>query len=116
VAGPRWTGPAGPDSYDAMSQIQGDLFEAAPAGNDRQQEEIVGLIRARLRATLVLVKSAKTMPWNDQLEIIREDNAFRYGARHLPPAEGEALWAEFDAEMERLYAVMNEGKELDPDD
>ena len=30
-----------------------------------------------------------------------------------PPAEGAALWAEFDAETDRLYAVMNEGKEPD---
>ena len=30
-----------------------------------------------------------------------------------PPAEGAALWAEFDAETDRPYAVMNEGKEPD---
>ncbi len=28
-----------------------------------------------------------------------------------PPDEGAALWAEFDAEMDRLYAIMNVGKE-----
>ena len=53
------------------------------------------------------------MPWPDQLAVIREDNAFRFGKDVLPPAEGAALWAEFDAEMDRLYAVMNEGKEPD---
>ena len=55
------------------------------------------------------------MPWHDMLTVIREDNAFRYGKGLLPPAEGEALWAAFDYEMDRLYAVMNEGHEPDKD-
>jgi len=37
----------------------------------------------------------------------------RGGGGRLPPAEGAALGAEFDAAMDRLYAVMNEGKEPD---
>ncbi len=45
--------------------------------------------------------------------MIREDNAFRYAKGLLPPEEGEALWAAFDREMDRLYAVANEGRELD---
>jgi hypothetical protein len=53
------------------------------------------------------------IPRSDQLAIIREDNAFRFSKDLLPPAEGATLWAEFDAEMNRLYAIMNEGKELD---
>ncbi len=60
-----------------------------------------------------MVKSAKTMPWADQLAIIREDNAFRFGKNLLPPAEGAALWAEFNVEMDRLYALLNEGTEPD---
>lgn len=70
----------------------------------------------RLHATLALVKSASAMPWPDELAIIREDNAFRFGKDMLPPEEGAALWAEFDAEMDRLYAVMNADKEPDPGD
>ena len=49
------------------------------------------------------------------LTIIREDSAFRFGKDVLPPEEGAALWAEFNVEIERHYAIMNEGKEL-PDD
>ena len=79
-------------------------------------DEIVALVRSRLHATLALVKAACAMPWPDQLAIIREDNAFRFGKDVLPSAEGAALWAEFDAEMNRLYAIMNEGKEPDLDD
>jgi len=73
----------------------------------------VAAIRERLHATLALVKSATAMPWANTLVIIREENAFRFGKEALPPDEGAALWAEFDAEMERLYAAMNDGREPD---
>ena len=73
-------------------------------------------MRSRLHAPLALVKTAATMPWADQLSIIREDNAFCFGKGVLPPDEGAALWAEFDVEMNRLYAIMNQGREPDQDD
>ena len=98
-----------------MSASQADLFGPTRA-SEPPSEEVTALIRARLHATLALVKAAPVMPWTDRLAIIREDNAFRFGKDALPPAEGAALWAEFDAEMDRLYAVMNEGKEPDLDD
>jgi hypothetical protein len=62
---------------------------------------------------LALVKSAEVMPWTDLLAIIGEDNAFRFSKDILPPDEGAALWAEFNVEMDRLYAIMNAGKEPD---
>lgn len=96
-----------------MSIAQADLFGAAPAVREPPSDEIVALVPRRLYATLALVKSAATMPWSDQLAIIREDNAFRFGKDLLPPAEAAALRAEFDAEMNRLFAVMNAGKEPD---
>lgn len=96
-----------------MSESQPDLFGSASPVREQPSEEIVTLVRSRLHATLALVKAAETMPWTDQLTIIREDNAFRFGKEVLPPAEGAALWAEFDAEMDRLYSIMNEGKEPD---
>ena len=79
-----------------MSVSQGDLFGAVSHISEQPSEEIVALVRKRLHAALVLVKSAETMPWSDQLVIIREDNAFRFGKDLLPAAEGAALWAEFD--------------------
>ena len=97
-----------------MPTPQADLFGLSCAG-EPSSEEVVTLIRARLYATLALVKAADTMPWTDPLAIVREDNAFRFGKDALPPAEGAALWAKFDAEMDRLYAAMNEGKEPDGD-
>jgi hypothetical protein len=99
-----------------MSVLQADLFGAASHISEQPSDEIVALVRSRLRASLALVKSADAMPWPDQLAIIREDNAFRFGKDVLPPDEGAALWAEFDVEMNRLYAIMNEGKEPDLDD
>lgn len=71
--------------------------------------------RARLQATLALVKAAEKMPWNDMLRVIREDNGFRWAKDVLPPEEGAALWAEFDAEMDRLYAVLNAAAEAADD-
>jgi hypothetical protein len=98
-----------------MSSVQPDLFGPQIRTGEASSDDIVALVRARLHATLALVKAAEAMPWSDQLAIIREDNAFRFAKDVLPPAEGAALWAEFDAEMDRLYAIMNEGCEPDPD-
>lgn len=96
-----------------MSAAQADLFGTLSPAGEPANDEIVALVRSRLCAKLELVKSAEAMPWADHLAIIREDNAFRFGKDALPPEEGAALWAEFSAEMDRLYAVMNEGKEPD---
>lgn len=97
-----------------MPAQQADLFGAQPGpAREPPSPEIAALVRARLHAALALVRGAPEMPWTDMLAIIREDNAFRYGKDLLPAAEGAALWAEFDREMDRLHAVMNQGKELD---
>jgi hypothetical protein len=96
-----------------MSVSQADLFGTGSHAREQAGDEVVALVRRRLHATLALVKSADAMPWPDQLTIIREDNAFRFGKDVLPREEGAALWAEFDAEMNRLYAIMNAGKEPD---
>lgn len=97
-----------------MAKLQADLFETEAEAAPGPSQEIVAIVRARLHAALDLVKGAQQMPWPDMLSIIREDNAFRFGKDVLPAAEGAELWAAFDAEMYRLYAIMNEGKELDP--
>lgn len=98
-----------------MSELQLDLFGTASPADEPPDDEFLAHVRSRLHATLALVKSAEAMPWNDMLAIIREDNGFRYAKDFLPPAEGAALWAEFDAEMDRLYAIMNKGHEADLD-
>ena len=96
-----------------MSVMQSDLFGGGDAPVERPSDEVVALVRARLHASLALVRGATAMPWGDMLAIIREDNGFRFGKDILPAEEGAALWAEFDQEMDRLYAIMNAGKEPD---
>jgi len=98
-----------------MSNVQPDLFGTPAPAREQPSDEILAIVRKRLHAALALVKSAEAMPWADMLSIIREDNAFRFAKDILPPAEGAPLWAEFDVEMDRLYAIMNKGTELDPD-
>ncbi len=100
----------------AMTARQPDLFgspEHPGPARDAPLPEIVALVRTHLRAALALVQGAERMPWPDQLSVIREDNALRYAKGLLPAEEGAALWAAFDREMDRLYAVMNEGKDVD---
>jgi hypothetical protein len=108
-----WADSERTDILDGMSVLQDDLFGTAPSTSAQPSDEIVALVRSRLHATLALVKAATAMPWPDQLTIIREDNAFRFGKDVLPRDEGAALWSQFDNEMNRLYAIMNEGKEPD---
>jgi len=96
-----------------MSAAQPDLFGIARRAPQPDQE-IQSLVRARLHATLNLVRGAPSMPWDDPLAMIREDNAFRYAKDLLPPVEGAALWAEFNREMERLYALLNAEQGADP--
>jgi hypothetical protein len=85
--------------------VQADLFATEPPEAEQPSDEVVSIIRSRLHATLALLKSATRMPWTDTLAVIREDNAFRYGKDALPADEGARSWAEFDAEMDRLYAL-----------
>ena len=88
--------------------VQTDLFATQSPSVEPPSEEVVAIIRTRLHATLALVKSARSMPWTESMAIIREDNAFRFGKDALPAEEGAILWAQFDAEMDRLYAILNE--------
>ena len=97
-----------------MPASQPDLFGTPAPVRELPSEEIQAVFRKRLRELLALVQGAETMPWATLNDIIREDNYFRAHKDLLPPAEGTALWAAFDVEMDRLYAIMNQGTELDP--
>ena len=44
-------------------------------------------------------------PWKDQMGVILDDGAFQRAMQHVPMDEAKVLWAEFDAQMERLYAI-----------
>ena len=51
------------------------------------------------------LKVAPAPPWKDDAGVILDDGAFRRAMRLVPTEEAQASWAEFDAEMERLYAI-----------
>jgi len=88
-----------------MAERQPDLFgEAAPAA-PATDPQVAAIIRARLHAMLDRVRGASAMPWPDRLAAIHAENGFRHDKDFLPPAEAAALWAEFDAELDRLYAL-----------
>lgn len=99
-----------------MQHVQPDLFGPAPLRAEPPDAATLAMIRERLHKVLAMVRTAQTMPWTNQMTIIHEDNRFRMSKDLLPPEEGAALWAEFDAHMDRLYAIMNEGKDLPPED
>jgi len=89
-----------------MADPQTDLFATlAPAPAAPPADAVVALLRARLHATLAMMRAATAMPWPDRLAIIHAENAFRCDKNVLPAEEGAALWAEFDREMDRLFAL-----------
>ncbi len=75
---------------------QGDLSAHVAIPAPVVVEVVVAVARARLVATLALVRAAETMPWRDPLRIVREDEAFAADAVLLPGGEGAALWGAYD--------------------
>ncbi len=61
--------------------------------------------RARMRQMIDRLEDASVPPWKDQMSVILDDGAFQRAMRLVPSAEAQALWAEFDAQMERLHAI-----------
>ena len=87
-----------------MKHMQADLFAEDSAERNKFAASMLESIRERLLATLARLEAAKTFPWSDPLDAIHEENRFQRGADMLGQ-EGTALWARFDAEMDRLYAT-----------
>jgi len=87
-----------------MGYTQPDLF--AQDGNERNTltEEWRTAIRARLETRLAQLEAEPAFPWKNPLDAVHEENRFEHDTRLLG-AEGTALWARFDREMDRLYAA-----------
>lgn len=94
-----------------MSDRQSDLFGTLAPTPPRVSEDFVALMRKRMLETLDMMKAAQAMPWTDRIAVIHVENAFRANKNLLPPAEGAALWAEFDREMDRLFALAHAAEE-----
>ena len=61
--------------------------------------------RARMRDMIDRLRAASAPPWKDEMAAILDDGAFQRAMHYVPEAEARALWAEYDAQAERLYAV-----------
>lgn len=85
---------------------QPGLFDAA-RGFDHAEATAA---RTRMRETIDRLSAAAAPPWTDQTEVFLLDGAFKRAMQLVPADEADALWAEFDAHMERLYAVWLQAK------
>lgn len=86
---PRLDGERGAGTRPALNAV---------FAREQPSDEIVSIYRGRLHASLA--KAAEVMSRNDMLTTMRGDNTFRFGKDVPPPAEGAALWAEFNVETD----------------
>ncbi len=80
---------------------QPSLFDAVGFVDDQQ----VASARTRMRAMIDRLKATSEPFWKDDMAVILDDGAFQRAMRLVPPDEAQSLWAEFDVQMERLYAI-----------
>ena len=80
---------------------QPNLFDLDWTAADQQAEAA----RTRMRGMIDRLKAASVPYWRDEAAVILDDGAFQRAMRLVPREEAQALWAEFDAQMERLYAI-----------
>ena len=68
--------------------------------------------RARMREMIERLRTASAPPWKDEMAAILDDGAFQRAMHYVPNAEACALWAEYDAQAERLYALLADGSSV----
>ncbi len=90
---------------DTLSRQPG-LFDTEP---ECDHADAV-LARARMRGMIDMLSTASAPPWTDETDVILHDGAFKRAMRLVAADEAQALWAEFDAHMERLYAIWAQAK------
>lgn len=71
-------------------------------GHDHAEAEAA---RARMREMIDQLRTATVAPWVSQIDVILCDGVFRRAMRLVPTDEANVLWAEYDVQMERLYAI-----------
>jgi hypothetical protein len=80
---------------------QSSLFDAGGFVDDQQAASA----RARMRDMIERLRAASVPYWRDEAAVILDDGAFQRAMRLVPPDEARSLWTEFDAQMQRLYAI-----------
>lgn len=106
-----WPDSAARAKDSCMSNAQGDLFGSPSPARPAVDPGTVAAIRKRMLGTLDMMKAAQAMPWKDRIGAILAENEFKASKRFLPPEEAEALWVEFDREMDRLYDLAHAAEE-----
>jgi hypothetical protein len=80
---------------------QPSLFDANRIVDDQQATAA----RTRMREMIERLKATSVPHWRDEAGVILDDGAFQRAMRLVLREEAQALWADFDAQMERLYAI-----------
>jgi hypothetical protein len=80
---------------------QPSLFDVDRIVDDPQ----AAAARVRMLEMIDRLKATSVPYWQDQTGVILDDGAFQRAMRLVPGEEAQALWADFDAQMERLYAI-----------
>jgi hypothetical protein len=80
---------------------QSSLFDTDRFVNDQQ----AATARTRMREMIDRLKATSVPYWRDEAAVILDDGAFQRAMRLVPREEAQALWAEFDQETQRLYAI-----------
>jgi hypothetical protein len=89
-----------PDLFDVISLVE---------------EPETAFARARMLEMIAQLKAATEPHWQDEMDVILDDGAFKRAMRLVPVEEAQTLWADFDAQTERLYAVWVRDRLLRPE-
>lgn len=89
-----------------MDHMQADLFAQDDAERNKLSEAQRFAIRSRIEATLARLQATQSFPWLDPLDAVHEENRFQRDCEMLGK-EGKVLWAQFDKEIDRLYATQS---------
>jgi hypothetical protein len=89
-----------PDLFDVISLVE---------------EPETAFARARMLEMIARLKAATEPHWQDEMDVILDDGAFKRAMRLVPVEEAQTLWADFDAQTERLYAVWVRDRLLRPE-
>jgi hypothetical protein len=80
---------------------QPSLFDADRVVDDQEAASA----RTRMLAMIDRLKATSVPHWRDEAAVIVDDGAFQRAMRLVLRDEAQVLWADFDKEMQRLYAV-----------
>jgi hypothetical protein len=80
---------------------QPNLLDVDRIADDQQ----AAAARVRMREMIERLKATSVPYWRDEAAVILDDGAFQRAMRLVRDEEARVLWADFNAQMERLYAI-----------